>query len=333
MFKEEPMTVPRSQLISYEATPFYHIISRCVRHSYLCGIDPDTQKDYEYRKQWIEDRIRILSTLFAIEVCAYAVMSNHYHLILKAIPEEASKWGEREVARRWLSIFGGKSPARKFARGEALKPHEIEIVNEQVITWRKRLTSISWLMKCLNEPIARQANKEDGKEGNFWISRFRSHALMDEHAVLTAMVYVDLNPVRAGISETPENSKYTSVKERISPQFDLSEAIKSYCQQGGFSEYLLDKSNPLPIRNLARFKGGEKIESRFYGINYYLRDYLKLVDYSGRIIRQDKKGHIDNKLTPILERLGLSQKDWIENCQQFEAVYTDRFAPRLLFSG
>ncbi len=141
------MTVPRSQLISYDDTPYYHIISRCVRHSFLCGIDPDTQKNYEHRKQWIEDRIRILSSLFSIEVCAYSVMSSHFHLVLKAIPEEANDWSDRDVIKRWLTLFKGSSAAQKYIEGEALKPNEQEAVNRLIPIWRNRLTDISWFMK------------------------------------------------------------------------------------------------------------------------------------------------------------------------------------------
>jgi putative transposase len=100
-------------------------------------------------------------------------------------------------------------------------------VAELTAHWRGRLSDISGFMRCLNESIARQANHEDGCKGRFWEGRFESQALLDERAVLACMVYVDLNPVRAGIADTPETSDYTSLQARIrayaEPKQPLSE--------------------------------------------------------------------------------------------------------------
>ena len=211
------MTVPRSQIVSYDDTPFYHVISRCVQHTFLCGIDPYTKKDYNHRKQWIEDRIRILSSLFSIEICSYAVMSSHYHIVLKALPDEGTAWSDREVIKRWLSVYRGSNIERKFINNEPIKPYEKDAVDSKIPIWRERLKSISWFMKSLNEPLAREANSEMGTEGNFWISRFKSYALLDEEAVLTAMAYVDLNPVHAKMAKTPESSKNAWTHSSIYP--------------------------------------------------------------------------------------------------------------------
>ncbi|WP_133511163.1 hypothetical protein [Candidatus Thiosymbion oneisti] len=81
--------------------------------------------------------------------------------------------------------------------------------------YRARLHDLSWFMRTLNEHIARRANAEDGVKGRFWEGRFKSQALLDEKALPAAMAYVDLNPVRAGLAETPEASDYTSIQERI----------------------------------------------------------------------------------------------------------------------
>jgi len=71
------MTQAREAIVSITGTPYYQLIARCVRRTFLCGIDHETCKNHERRRQWIEDRLRILSSLFAIDLCSYSVMSNH----------------------------------------------------------------------------------------------------------------------------------------------------------------------------------------------------------------------------------------------------------------
>ncbi len=200
------MTKPRSQLISNNDTPYYHITSRCVRGAFLCGQDSLTQRNYDHRRQWIEDRIRLLSALFSIEIYAYAIMSNHLHLILKAIPDEVKNWTDREVIRRWLSLFRGPLVIHQHLNGEQTSNAENETISALIELWRSRLTDISWFMKCLREPIARQANREDQCKGHFWEAKSRSHTLLDEEALTTVMTDVELNPVRTAFAKTPADS-------------------------------------------------------------------------------------------------------------------------------
>ncbi len=318
------MTVPRSQQISISDTPYYHVTSRCVRRAFLCGKDPLTNKSYEHRRQWIEDRIRLLSSLFTIEVCAYSLMSNHIHILTKITPEESTTWTVEQVIERWFSLFNGPPLVRDFYQGVSLSKAQHDSVADTVEQWRERLSSLSWFMKCLNEPIARQANKEDDCTGHFWESRFHCQPLLTDEALLTCMVYIDLNPVRAGIADTPESSTHTSIKERIEPKFDLSRAIQSYCAHGGFSDHL-QCDNPIPIKPLAAFVGGEKLNNA-PGIHFEFKGYLELVDFTGRAIRDGKTGHIDEGFPPIIQRLGMEEKLWFRDCQNFEALYYQRFA-------
>ena len=206
------MTQPRSQLVSIDDTPFYNITSRCVRRSFLCGFDKVNRKSYEHRRDWIEQRIRLLSSIFAIEICAYSVMHNHLHLVIKLNPDEATQWNIDEAVDRWCTLFKGAPIVQRYLKGDPLTPVERDAVSICAESYKQRLQSLSWFMKCLSEPIARQANKEDNCTGHFWESRFKSQALLTDEAVLSAMAYVDLNPVRACMADTPEASDFTSIK-------------------------------------------------------------------------------------------------------------------------
>ncbi|ADZ90138.1 transposase [Marinomonas mediterranea] len=289
------MPRPRSQQVSLSDTPYYHCISRCVRRAFLCGKDAVTGKDFEHRRGWIENRLLFLAQVFAIDVCAYAVMSNHIHVVLHVDEKEAKGWTTREVIERWHKLHKGTLFTQKYIRGEELSKAVLEIIELTAETYRKRLMDISWFMRDLSEPIARQANVEDSCTGRFWEGRFKSQALLDESALLACMAYVDLNPLRAKIADTPESSYFTSVKKRV-------ESAKKAEQP----------------KELIPFIGNEK-ENQPSGIAFKLKDYLDLVDLTGRIIREDKRGSIDLSLSPILQRVGISHENWLEISTQFES--------------
>jgi REP element-mobilizing transposase RayT len=182
------MTRARKHLVCAADTPYYHITSRCVRRAFLCGEDRYSGRSYEHRRDWIEARIRLLSSLFCIDVCAYAVMSNHYHLVVKLDPEQASHWSDDEVLRRWTSLFKGTLLVQRHLAEAHLSLAEQDSLRSTMVIYRQRLSSLSWFMKCLNEPIARQANAEDGCSGHFWEARFHSQALVTERALLCLML-------------------------------------------------------------------------------------------------------------------------------------------------
>ncbi|MFD2232135.1 transposase, partial [Alkalimarinus sediminis] len=209
------MPKARKTLISLEDTPYYHCVSRCVRRSFLCGKDKLTGANYEHRRQWVEKRLIILSGVFAIDLCAYAVMSNHTHVVLRVNKSKAESWTNRQVIERWHQLYAGNYLSQRFMARQSLGVAEKKQLDIFVQTWRERLFSISWFMRNLNEHIARQANREDNCTGRFWEGRFKSQALLDDKALAGCMAYVDLNPVRACMADTPETSDHTSVKERI----------------------------------------------------------------------------------------------------------------------
>jgi REP element-mobilizing transposase RayT len=201
------MPKPRRQLVSLEATAYYHCISRCVRRAFLCGHDPLTGKTFDHRKQWIADRMRQLAAIFAIDICSYGLLSNHFHVILHIDRPRALAWTEEQVAARYAKLFPHTVKTARTLSAPAWA--------QKVACWRQRLGDLSWFMRCLNEAIARRANREDHCTGRFWEGRFRSQALLDAGALVTCMTYVDLNPIRAGLATTLEESAFTSIQERL----------------------------------------------------------------------------------------------------------------------
>ena len=180
------MPTPRKAQISLDATPYYHVVSRCVRRAFLCGKDEYTGKSFEHRRKWLENRILELSGIFAIDVCAYAILHNHHHIVLHINLEKANTWGPEEVIDRWHRLFSGSIQSQRFRDGSELGVAEKGALSEQVVLWQKRLTDISWFMRCLNEPLARMVNKEDDCTGRFFEGRFKSQALLDEKALIVA---------------------------------------------------------------------------------------------------------------------------------------------------
>lgn len=123
------------------------------------------------------------------------------------------------------------------------------------------------------------------------------------------------------MAATPEESEYTSIRERIRPRFDLEPAV-----EGQVSEQSLIRFG-VGLKPLAKFEGNEK-QSDQQGVLVSLADYLELVDYTGRIIRSDKRGAISISLPPILQRIEIDLSTWLKNSTQFESVYHEKFAKR-----
>ena len=284
----------RSLQICLSETPYYHCVSRCVRRAFLCGEDLITGKSFEHRRAWIEARILYLAQIFSIHICAYAVMSNHLHIVLYVDEKQAGNWSVHEILRRWHLLHKGTSFTQQYARGDTMPAYAMELAERSAEAYRDRLTDISWFMRELNEPIARQANQEDECTGRFWEGRFKSQALLDEASVLACMTYVDLNPIRANISSTPESSDFTSIKKRVT-------SVKTGTRPKVLYPFI-----------------GHNRNDEIKGIRFQLADYLQLVDTTGRIIRQEKIGSIDVSLSPILQRLGITSKNWLTIAMNFE---------------
>jgi hypothetical protein len=159
-------------------------------------------------------------------------------------------------------------------------------------------------MRCINEPIARQANQEDGCTGRYWEGRYKSQALLDEKALAACMAYVDLNPLRAGVAETPVQSEYTSIKERIC----LFQKVHTRTEEA---------DTPSGLHPFVGYPRQEMPK----GVPFRLMDYLKLVDWTGRALLANKHGCIPDHQSPILERLQIDPKHWLYMTQHFESRF------------
>jgi REP element-mobilizing transposase RayT len=322
------MTKARSEQVSLDDTSFYHCYVRCVRRAYLCGEDHSTGENYDHRKQWLVSRLRFLSYIYAIDICAYAVLSNHYHVVLHVDKQRAQLWSDLEVVERWMQLYKGNVLVDRWvADPNAIDKASLLKVQTYIELWRERLCSISWFMRGVNETIARMANKEEGCSGRFWEGRFKSQALLDEAAVLSCMTYVDLNPVRAGMEKDLFDSNFTSVQQRlhdysienksdVKPEPGLTERVNQ--QQVLKREQGLDE---LPEAALMPFDGGSH-SCIHTALPFTREDYFQLVEVTGRIIRGDKRGAIHGDIPSIVERLGIEPDYWVEHIQNFGKTYS-----------
>lgn len=295
------MPIPRKSQVSLADTPYYHCVSRCVRRAFLCGEDKLTGKSYEHRRQWVEDYLLKLASVFSIDICAYSVMSNHTHIVLHINQQQAEAWSMDEVLTRWLSLHKGTLLTQMYhdpVQREQLGSAQLQSVAETAEVYRQRLYDLSWFMRHLNEYIAREANKEDQCTGRFWEGRFKSQALLDEAALMACMAYVDLNPVRAKMASTPESSEYTSIKKR-------TKAVNQKQQPKRLFPFVGDPSDAMPS-----------------GLPFQLNDYLDLVDMTGHIVRDDKRGHIVINESAIMHRLGITEEQWLSLSCEFEKHFS-----------
>lgn len=289
------MTIARARQVCLEATPYYHCVSRCVRRAFLCGRDRFTGRSFGHRRGWIEKRLGFLASVFAMDLCAYAVMSNHYHVVVRINRAQALAWSDDEVMERWLRLYRGSGLIQRYRSGAACCEAELKAVAELVALWRGRLLDLGWFMRNLNEPLARAANAEDGCKGRFWEGRYKCQALLDEKALLTCMAYVDLNPIRAALAERLEDSDHTSVQARL---------------QGRDS-------------HLARFQytGSPEVPAVVPPIPCSQADYLELVDWTGRAVRTGKPGYIPPSSPAILTRFRVPIRPWLTEIKHYASWY------------
>ena len=335
--------VRRRFLLDPGEVAIYHCMSRCVRRAFLCGKDPVSGKDFQHRRQWIQDRMQFLAGQFGIDVLGFAVLSNHLHVVLRNRPDVVQGWTDLEVARRWWNMF----PKRRDRDGNAKEPYDFElrmiIVDPaNLAEIRARLSSVSWFMRCLCERIARMANHEDLTRGCFWEGRYKCVLLADDSALVACLAYVDLNQIRAQLAETPETSRFTSVYERIQALGEPSVAAEAAAEanpperphpdppapSGQPSAQPADKppgADWLSPFELSESETAEPVPcdraSNKGCLPMSFAEYLQLLDWTGRQIRDDKPGAIPADLAPILARLKLSDDGWLKLMKGFSRMF------------
>ena len=274
------MTTARIDLMPPGQAGTFHLIARCVRRSFLWGYDKYSKQTYDHRKAWVETRLLALSNAYAVSLLGFAVMSNHVHIVIATQPAAVANWSDTDIATRWVHIYPPKHvkdiPAKIAAL--LLRPDYLK-------TLRERLSNLSWFMKTLEEPIAKRANAEDGVKGRFFEGRFKSQILLSQNAILAAMTYVDLNPVRAKVADSLGKSKNTSIRLRM-------DAISK--------NSALANQRLSPIAGLATFQLPNLSEA----------DYIQLVDETGRQLHPGKRGIISATEPPALRKLGLDFNHW-----------------------
>ena len=299
------MTIARAHLVDPSVSRWYHCITRCVRRAFLLGEGAND------RKVWIETRLRELAEIFSISVGGFSVLDNHLHLLVRLDPALAEGWSDEDVVRRWGRLF---PPRDKSRRPLAVSDEWVQWRLKDV-RWveqaRKRLQSLSWFMKCLKEPLSRLANRQEKTRGTFFEGRFKSVAILDEEALLATCVYIDLNPVAAGIAEVPEASAHTSIKERVDHveaqgRTEDLKAARTGSVAGSVASAGLEESHWLcPIEDRRRLDSAR--EGMLEGFS--LGNYLFLVDHSARLFRE-RKATLSREVSEILDRLGTSASQW-----------------------
>ncbi len=319
------MTVARSSIVDGGSDGVYHCMARCVRRAFLCGRDTYTGKNFDHRKPWVRSRLETLSQSFGLDVFAYAVMSNHLHVVVRTRPDLGAEWSPEEVARRWLKVF----PKRRGKDGRPASPTQAELVEitrdkSRTAELRGRLSSISWFMKSLNEFIARRANREDECRGRFWEGRFKCQRLLDEAAILTCMAYVDLNPVRAGMADSLTDPQFTSAfdriesrraRERLRHMQDLTEAGHVFTPR----QKTLQAKEKERSRRAAWLASLSAKGSPLSNVSQ--RSYLELLDWTGRQIRADKPGRIPSSLASLLTQLEINTERWVKTVDRYGSLF------------
>ncbi len=333
-----------------------HTVQRCVRKAFLAGLDQKTGVDFSFRREWIRRRMEALASVFGLDVLTYAILSNHMHLILRNRPDVVAAWSDEEAALRWLRVFPGRRMDEQLAEPTENDVRTLAGNKKRLAEVRSRLSDISWFMRALSEPIARLANRQDECTGHFWEGRFKAQRIVDEAGLLACAMYVDLNPIRAAMAESPDKAVHTSAYDRIqgelgvqipSAAFDLvamstEEAGKHQREttvpekkkqrqakrRNPTGKQILRDSWLAPLtlsgKSLADdpqiHKGGVRASDKGF-LNLPWREYLALLKWTGAQRMKEAVGEVPAKLQAALAALGIEASMWRDLVWNFKRYF------------
>ena len=309
----------RSEVFDPQEVAIAHVIQRCVRRCFLMGCDPVSGRNYDHRKQWLEQRLAHFAGYFGIDLLCFSILSNHFHLVLLSRPDVVATWDDSEVARRWLMIC----PLHRDRHGKPLEPTETELNTVRLnpgrlSVVRQRLSDISWWMRLLCQPLVAKANREEDQLGRFWQGRFRVIRICDEATLLACAAYVDLNPIRAALAETLEGSDHTSVQRRIE-----SLGCDATADEPARDRFLApvqidprrDAVGPVASRTAQRAS-----DKGFLSMSTI--EYIALLDWTARVVVPGKPGATPAETPGVLERLGLNVPQWTGLVRDFGRLFS-----------
>jgi hypothetical protein len=293
------MAIPRAQIVDPNEPGLYHCYSRCVRRAFLMG------PEHDHRRAWIERRLELLCSIFAVDDAAHSAMSNHLHVLVRP----RSVYAHAGAPLKRGDLPPPEMPDEVIG-AVAQRPRLVE-------EYRRRLGSLSWFMKSLKEPLARMANAEDGVTGVFWEARFKSPRILDLVGLITCMVYIDLNPIHAGIAESLDESMFTSVRLRLEAlrRFVKSRALRMTLPETDVAELermLDEEATDTADSTWMAPIGGEGTGEREPLLHMEPADYIAIVETAGRTPDQSKRGMIPSHVQSVLESLCIDVERWLK---------------------
>lgn len=332
----------RSSLINPDEINIVHAVAKTVRNLFLFGQDYSADSDYSHRKDWIFSIMEFQSTLMAVDVLDFAIMSNHIHFVLRTRPDIVNTLDDHEVARRWLTLCP-KSKKRTLVDGKVIvtpippKAADIAVTaadKDKIKKLRLQLSSVSWWMRLLCQKVAQRANFEDGiSMGHFFKGRFHATLINDEPHLLGCSVYVDLNAIKAAMTETLDGYNYISASvrleqirlrhrvkkeaERQEDHPDIPQKTAIHSSKGEFlSPIKIEKLGHLPELHLDGFRCSDK-----GFLDMTEQEYIDLLQWciTNKIL--DERTADPETLPDCLTKRGIAPDIWVAQVRDFDGLY------------